>query len=350
MVDNAVAAKLKDAKLLEVETTQAIVTRLTDWAKLFGFFLGIPLALLLGTLAILGIHTYTDFTGKVSEARKQALEPLAATSLEAKRIAEAYKNLGAQLRATETLSSQVSALSNKVSQIEQVVRFRPSASLTPELKHNLGNLLRDYYGYLHSVGFSLAAEPPSLAIDPSANTNSYYEPSKNQITVSPDLASTMAPLREYTHRVLTALKPDGIQADPTGIESGLADYFPSSFLKDSDFARDVWAVFKKVYPGMQLPSRDLNNRRSFTEIQPGRTEEHDAGTVWGGAFWEMRQRIGQTTADHLLLVSWKNLDLRKFNADMSEFVRELLKQDGVLENNSQSEQIRTILRGRGLKL
>src|SRR5262249_10592035 len=161
------------------------------WAKLFGFFLGIPIALLLGTLTLLGIRTYTDFTAKVADARKQALEPLAATSVEAKRIAEAYKNLDVQLKATEALSSQVSALSNKVTQIEQVIRFTPSPKLTPELKRNLGSALRDYYGYLRSVGFSVAAEPPTLAIDSSSNTNSYYDPLKNQIVVSPALATTM---------------------------------------------------------------------------------------------------------------------------------------------------------------
>jgi hypothetical protein len=160
----------------------------------------------------------------------------------------------------------------------------------------------------------------------------------------------MAPLREYTHRVLIALKPDGLQADRSGLESGLADYFPSSFLKDSDFARDVWAVYRKVYPGVQLPNRDLNNRRSFTEITPGRTEEHDSGTVWGGAFWEIRQRIGQPTADRLLIAAWKNLDMRKFNASMGEFGRELLKQDTLLEKNAHADQIQTVLQGRGLKL
>src|SRR5438067_1588980 len=75
-VDSAVAAKIKDAKVLEIETTQAIVSRLTEWAKLFGYFLAIPLTLLLATLPALGIHRYSDFNTQIAEARKQALDSL----------------------------------------------------------------------------------------------------------------------------------------------------------------------------------------------------------------------------------------------------------------------------------
>ena len=39
---STVAERYKDQKLLEVETTQAIATRFSEWAKLLGFFIGIP--------------------------------------------------------------------------------------------------------------------------------------------------------------------------------------------------------------------------------------------------------------------------------------------------------------------
>jgi hypothetical protein len=42
--------------------------------------------------------------------------------------------------------------------------------------------------------------------------------------------------------------------------------------------------------------------------------------------------------------------MRKFNASMGEFGRELLKQDTLLEKNAHADQIQTVLQGRGLKL
>jgi DALR domain len=54
-VAKALDARLKDQKIVDVETTQAIVARLSEWAKLFGFFVGIPLAFLRTlTLAVPG--------------------------------------------------------------------------------------------------------------------------------------------------------------------------------------------------------------------------------------------------------------------------------------------------------
>jgi hypothetical protein len=53
-VERIVRGRIKDRKIVEIETTQAIATRLTDWAKMFAFFVGIPTAVLLLILATLG--------------------------------------------------------------------------------------------------------------------------------------------------------------------------------------------------------------------------------------------------------------------------------------------------------
>lgn len=350
--EKAVSLLLKDAKVIEIETTQAIVSRLTDWAKLFGFLVGIPLALLVTVLSFLGIRTYRDFSSRVRNAKEEALTPLEQTKAEAKRIAQAYKDLNAQLEQTSALASQVQALSQKVARIEQVVRFKPSASLTPELKENLEQSFRNFYTYLKSVGFSLAHPPPSVSIDPSVETNCYYEqPPKNKIVMSPDLAPYAdCALREYIHHVLIDLKPKGFLPASNGLESGLADYFPSSFNKSSDFGREMWKVFQKRYPGVQIPTRNLENHRSFSEIRRGQTEYHDEGNVWGGAFWELRQTIGDMTSDKLLLAAWKDLDLSRFAADTKTFPREILKQDSALEGGKHLQQIRDVFQRRGLEL
>jgi F0F1-type ATP synthase membrane subunit b/b' len=60
--------RFKDQKLVEYETTLAIASRITDWAKTFAFWAGVPLALLLIVLAILGVQKFGDFTSKIDEA------------------------------------------------------------------------------------------------------------------------------------------------------------------------------------------------------------------------------------------------------------------------------------------
>ena len=92
-VARALDARLTDQKTVDIETSQAIVSRLSDWAKLFGFFVGVPLALLFSALGFLGIKTYSDFSARVSQAKEEALRPLESTKAEATRIAQAYKDL-----------------------------------------------------------------------------------------------------------------------------------------------------------------------------------------------------------------------------------------------------------------
>jgi myosin heavy subunit len=64
---NATAA-WKDQKLLDIETTEAIVNRLQSWAKLFGFFVALPLMLILIWLGLLGFKSYTDVDKQLKEA------------------------------------------------------------------------------------------------------------------------------------------------------------------------------------------------------------------------------------------------------------------------------------------
>src|SRR5438874_10019746 len=92
-VERVLSSKLKEQKSVELETSQAIVARLADWAKLFGFFVGIPLTLFFAILGFLGLKTYSDFSSRVSKAREEALRPLDSTKAEAERIAQAYKDL-----------------------------------------------------------------------------------------------------------------------------------------------------------------------------------------------------------------------------------------------------------------
>jgi hypothetical protein len=352
-VDDAIKDRLKDSKVVDVETSQAIASRLADWAKLFAFFVGIPLALLAATLGFLGFRTYSDFSARVTTARDDALKRLDESRKEAETIAKDFEALRAKLAEITSLASQVQELSQKVARIEDVVRFKASPSLTPALKQSLNQSLKDYYDYLKTVGLSLTIRPPTVVID-AKDVNAYYVPApKNRIVIHPDLAPYPdAPLREFTHHVLSSLKPAWKKGAPdvAGLESGLADYLPSSFLDRSDFGRDIWPIFQRHIPGLPTPSRDVNNQRSFSEISMNEDEHHKYGTVWGGAYWELRRVLGRQTIDKLLLAAWSEFDLAASADDITVFPRELLHQDAVLEAGTHSPKIRDVFQSRGLTL
>ena len=60
LIDDRLAARLKDQKLVEVETAQAVVARIGEWTKLFGFFIAFPLGVLVIILTVLGFWQYLD--------------------------------------------------------------------------------------------------------------------------------------------------------------------------------------------------------------------------------------------------------------------------------------------------
>ena len=110
-IQNAIADRIKEQKLVEIETAHAIVAKLSNWAKLFGFFAGIPLAILLIILAILGIKTYTDFSKKVENATIVVSQKLSEADNRAEemkktaeKLEEKYKKLGKHLTKVQDMA------------------------------------------------------------------------------------------------------------------------------------------------------------------------------------------------------------------------------------------------------
>jgi hypothetical protein len=58
----ALDSRLKDSKVVQVETAEAIEERLTNWAK---FYVGIPAAILAVVLALFGISKFSDFANLI---------------------------------------------------------------------------------------------------------------------------------------------------------------------------------------------------------------------------------------------------------------------------------------------
>ena len=90
------AARIKDAKVVEVETAQAIAERLLSWAKSAAMVAAVPLTLLAIVLTVLGISNWTDFNSRIAQASKAVDAQLAAARQSAQEIGAKATALQAQ--------------------------------------------------------------------------------------------------------------------------------------------------------------------------------------------------------------------------------------------------------------
>ena len=86
-IENAVKAEvarsLRDRDVVEVEASEAVMTRVISWAKAFGYAAGIPLTILALVLAAIGITTTHDIQNKrqeVADAAEKAKEDIKANA------------------------------------------------------------------------------------------------------------------------------------------------------------------------------------------------------------------------------------------------------------------------------
>jgi len=129
-VQESIASQFKDKRLIDIETSQAVVERVQGWAKLFSYFVGIPLGLFLLWLGIMGFEKYTDFTALVKNAETQIkprLEQAKASADEANRQAEEAKQsakeakatIESELKSSSELGKKVEKLSADFSELEK---------------------------------------------------------------------------------------------------------------------------------------------------------------------------------------------------------------------------------------
>ncbi|HEY2423834.1 MAG TPA: hypothetical protein VGH55_07000 [Chthoniobacterales bacterium] len=65
---------------------------------------------------------------------------------------------------------------------------------------------------------------------------------------------------------------------------------------------------------------NLKDLKTFEQDSgPDAKEEHHLGEIWGGAFWELREKLGQTKTDKLILAAWQRLDPTNIEPNNAEF-------------------------------
>ena len=308
----AIDNRLQDQSALEIQTAQAIVTRIADWGKLFALVTAVPLTILLATLGIWGVSSFLDFRKKVDSGKAQIAEDIKNTRDDIQNTRNDTVRLKAEVDAAHaelgSLPSDVKNLQSKVAKLEEKIGFVPSPGLTPQLKTKLKSALEGFQSYCRSIGFHPKAGEVHLRIEPDLekkmSTTAYYDANKSEMIVDASKAGDPSfALREYMHRtlypkdLLTGPQPNVPLSQPTSaewyaIESGLASYFPASFLNTSH------TEFYDLSHIEQLPAK----RSDIGEAMGWGIR------VWGSAFWELRNTIGQETCDKLLVRFWNSLD------------------------------------------
>jgi len=346
-IQSILAERYKDQKLVELETTQAIAARFSEWAKLLGFFLGIPVAVLLLILAALGIKTYTDFVAQIGKvqadvatALKAAQDNAAKLKSDGDTLAREYDNLRVRFRDTADIAAQVETLSKRVDTIGEKLGFTPSSKVSASTKRQIETAFSKYQQYLNRLGYPGTGGRIEIDIRERMEVIgaiAYYEPDKRRMVIDSQYATDETVLyREYMHHVLYSAAPKTGSSDELwtyySIESALAWYLPCSFVGN---------------PKPSVGSWDITKKRSFSEIRPDIGSAMIDGTeIWGSAFWEVRQLLGSEVTDRLLFDAWFKLRPTDVLKDRgASFVRLVLE-----SAQPNAPKIREIFERRGLAL
>jgi len=196
------------------------------------------------------------------------------------------------------------------------VEFERSPTLTAELQSRLQAALAEYQTYLKAIGYDTGTtEVLKVIIDEQLSDNAYFD--NRSVHIGSKLARDPEyTLSEYTWYVLKQSNPNAFEvffgseaAQFQGFGQGLKFYLVCSHLNTPYVGRNYYALIGMPPPGKsQGYLFDLSELRAFDK-KGGQdaTEPHSLGAIWGGAFWEVRAKVGREKADRLVFAAWKRL-------------------------------------------
>jgi hypothetical protein len=196
------------------------------------------------------------------------------------------------------------------------VEFDRSPALTSELQSRLQAALAEYQTYLKALGYEAGtAEVLKVTIDEQNSSNAYFD--NRSVHIGSKLARDPEyTLSEFTWYVIKQSNPRAFEvfwesaaAQFHGFGQALKFYLVCSHLNTPYVGQNYYSL-----TGMPPPAAsrgylfDLSEFRAFDKSGGERaTEEHHLGEIWGGAFWEVRMKIGPEKADRLVFGAWGRL-------------------------------------------
>ena len=323
LIDERLAARLKDQKLVELETAQAVVARIGEWTKLFGFFVAVPLGILVIVLTVLGFRQYSDLVQKVQASKQDLSDQLKAIQkdfAEAQATGQTARSEGARLnqdiaeiRKTLDLTqaarirNELEQLSTRVTGIESRFKIN-SAGVSSTLERSLTTALGRFADYMEGVGFNAKQAPATVTIESGKGReiglNSYYSVGDAKVVVNAAIGNLETDpsmvLWPYAQHLMLLVNKALVMAGDgpaQALSNAVPDYFVASYLDEPRLGRG--------FPG--APKGYLRNADNDRKFDPAVTEPHDVGEIWAGVFWTIRKAAGQRAGDRIVFAYWKSL-------------------------------------------
>lgn len=236
---------------------------------------------------------------------------------------------------------------------------KPSPALTPQLESEMQAALLTFQQYLKESGFRIRGAgtiryevvPGNAIKTDEGEFYALYDSETLTMKVASTYAGEVDVIRhEYMRHVLSDADHgiSGWIEDGSGwlnslsVSSGLAIYFPCTVKSSPVFAAD--------HPELRV---ELKNDRKFRGRVHDFIKADDIGNkVWGGAFWELRERFDEPkSADRLLASAWSAWQPKDPDANLFvEFANKLIETDRLQHSGQHVTDIQEILRLRGLKI
>jgi|SRR6516225_739647 len=247
-------------------------------------------------------------------------------------------------------SSDLPASVQETQNISQRLSFGPSSGLPANVQEKLTASAAKFLKYFEGLGYHPKTEVIYFSTNPESHMASNYDKSQT-INVDARWADDESLLfHEYSHLILFSSLPFNALSGPTRwkfsqfpIEFGLANYFTAS-------ARN-WPLIGELAAQVSKTGTlsNLANGEKVTTLKPSdfvvATKLQDG---WGGAFWDIRNKLGQAAADQWIYDAWRQMTDVDDAFVAQSFIRNLLNQARTAGGVEAVEAVRGILHDRGI--
>jgi Zn-dependent metalloprotease len=192
----------------------------------------------------------------------------------------------------------------------------------------------------------------SVNIDGIRDDNSFYSPATKQLTFGTggidDAEDAEIILHEYGHSIQDNQVPGfGASEEAGAMGEGFGDYLAASFfetLKPARFARCLGSWDATAYSPEDPPNlRRLDSTKRYPRDIVH--EVHADGEIWSASLWALREAIGRTACDKLVL---SHHFLLKRDSSFEEAALSLILADQQLFRGAHAATIRTVFVRRGI--
>lgn len=211
--------------------------------------------------------------------------------------------------------------------------------------------------YLQELGFTNVLNAQTRVIaNAFADDNSFFDPTTKRISLGEggvdDGEDADVILHEYGHAIQENQIPGFLNSGETGaMGEGFGDYFAaamSSRFTPSPFTPCIAEWNAAGFDPAEECLRRVDGSLTAARLGPGTAcggEVHCYGQAWSGALWSLRQTIGGSTMDRLVIQSHFSLTP---TATFQDGSRALLAADATLTQGAHQAVLRQVLSARGL--